>query len=282
MKIISFERLYNTEFLISEARVTKQYWFVRGNFFHSLDKPKATHTLLWFKNCSATLTLPDGEILEAAQNSLLYTAKSSQYSLRFHGTDPCREDTVAIHFQMTDKKGEDIAPTLTPVICLKSVDVSLGMLLDMLAEECKKNVVCVPEVNAGLYKILAEICQKQKNRNTRNHFSRIRRGIELLEEDNDLSIAEIAALCDVSECYFRRMFRAYSGESPMQFRQKHRMERAKQLLLSDECYTVGEVASELGFLDIYHFSKTFKKFCGVSPNKFLQSEGRQPDAGKKD
>ena len=68
----------------------------------------------------------------------------------------------------------------------------------------------------------------------------------------------------------------------MQFRQKHRMERAKQLLLSDECYTVGEVASELGFLDIYHFSKTFKKFCGVSPNKFLQSEGRLPDARKKD
>ena len=146
MKIISFERLYNTEFLISEARVTKQYWFMRGNFFNSLNKPKATHTLLWFKNSSATLTLPDGEILEAAQNSLLYTAKSTQYSLCFHGTDPCREDTVAIHFQMTDKKGEDIAPTLTPVICLKSVDGSLGMLLDMLAEECKKNVVCVPEV----------------------------------------------------------------------------------------------------------------------------------------
>ena len=58
----------------------------------------------------------------------------------------------------------------------------------------------------------------------------------------------------------------------MEFRQRHRIERAKNLLLSDEQYTVGEIARELNFSDIYHFSKTFKKICGVSPNKFLHTE----------
>jgi AraC-like DNA-binding protein len=93
-----------------------------------------------------------------------------------------------------------------------------------------------------------------------------------LEQDSDLSITEIAKECGVSECYFRRLFQEYSGESPINFRQKHRIEKAKQLLLSDEHYSVGEIAEELGFSDIYHFSKTFKKFCGISPNKFVQIE----------
>jgi AraC-like DNA-binding protein len=92
----------------------------------------------------------------------------------------------------------------------------------------------------------------------------------MLEQDSDLSLSEIAVKCGVSDCYFRRLFRQYSGESPIEFRQRLRIERAKQLLLSDEQYTVSEVAQELGFSDVYHFSKTFKKYCGESPKKFLQ------------
>lgn len=271
MKLISFEKLYNTEFFISEPMVKYQYWAARGNIFNALGKPKASHTLLWFKNCTATLTDPDGKTLELAENSLIYTAKGAQYMIAFHDTVPTREDTVVVHFQMTDREGEDIIPSTAPVVCLKHVDSALAILLDLLAEECKKNVVCLPEVNAGIYKILSQICQKQKRRSTRNKFARIRHGIELLEGDNDMSIGEIAAECGVSECYFRRLFHAYSGENPMHFRQRHRIERAKQLLLSDEHYTIGEIAAELHFLDIYHFSKTFKKFCGISPARFLQS-----------
>ena len=273
MKVISFEKLYSTEFFIREPRVKKQSWLYRGGVFDSLDRPKPSQTLIWFKNCSAELFLQDGERLEVPQNALLYAPKGSRYKILFLGEAGEQEDVVAVHFQMTDRAGEDVIASEVPVICLKSPELSVGILLDTLAKECEKNVVCFPEVNAGLYKLLSQICQKQKKYTTKNRFSRIRKGIELLEGNNDLSIAEIAAACGVSECYFRRLFREYSGESPMDFRQKRRIERARQLLLSDEDYTIGEIALELGFLDIYHFSKTFKKLLGVSPNRFLKSGG---------
>ena len=273
MKIISFEKLYNTEFFIRDPRVKKQYWLYRGGVFDSLDKPKPSQALIWFKNCSAELFLQGGERIDVAQNALLYAPKGSCYKILFRGEAGEREDVVAVHFQLTDREGEDLIASEEPVTCLKSLDLSVGMLLDALAQECEKNVICIPEVNAGLYKLLAQICQKQKKHTTGNRFSRIRKGIELLEGNNSMSIAEIAAACEVSECYFRRLFREYSGESPVGFRQQRRIERAKQLLLSDEHYTIGEVAAELGFLDIYHFSKTFKKLCGVSPNRFLKSGG---------
>lgn len=272
MRLISFEKLYNTEFFISEPMVKPQFWASRGNIYSAMGKPKVSHTLLWFKNCTASIHTTDGNVIEVERNQLTYMAKGIEYTIHFHETNTACEDTVVVHFQMTDREGNDIAPTLTPTVCIKNVDSAMAMDLDGLAEEFKKNVICLPQVLAVIYKLLAEICQKQKRRTTKSKYACIRTGIELLERDNDLSMQEIAARCGVSECYFRRLFREYSGESPMNFRQKHRIERAKQLLLSDEHYTIGEVAQELHFLDIYHFSKTFKKLCGMSPSEFVQAE----------
>lgn len=272
MKIISFDRLYSTEFYISEPLVKPQYWKNRQNVYNAIGKPKISHTLLWFKNCSATITDSEGNVIEAEKNQLAYMAKGIEYKVAFKDTNDDIEDTVVIHFQMTDKLGEDIAPTLNPVICIKNLDAALSNSIDMLAEEFKKNIICIPEINSVIYKILAEICKKQKRRSTKGKYACIMNGIELLEKNSDLDISEIASACGVSKCYFRRLFKEYSGESPMEFRQRHRIERAKHLLLSDEQYTIGEIARELNFSDIYHFSKTFKKICGISPNKFIHNE----------
>lgn len=271
MKTISFEKLYSTEFYISEPLVKPQYWKVRHNIYSAMGKPKISHTLLWFKNCRATIHDSHGNIVEAEKNQLVYMAKGIEYTVHFKDTNDDCEDTVVIHFQMTDKDGEDIAPILQPIVCFKNLDSSFAMAIDMLANEFRKNIVCVPEINSVIYKILAEICKKQKKRTVSRKYSCILPGIELLEQNSDLDIAEIAEKCGVSECYFRRLFHEYSGESPIAFRQRHRIERAKQLLLSDEHFSIGEIAQELNFSDIYHFSKTFKKFCGISPKQFLQN-----------
>lgn len=273
MKTISFNDLYNTEFFISEVMAKPHFWATRGNLYNCIGKPKISHTLLWLKNCSAVITDKSGKTLQAEQNQLLYTAKGSEYLVEFKDTDPSREDTIVIHFQMTDNKGEDIIASDEPVICIKNVDSTLSLAITTISNEYKNNMVCLPVLHAELYKILGIICKKEKKHIARDKYACIRTGIELLEQDSDLSISEIAAKCGVSECYFRRLFTQYSGESPMSFRQHYRIERAKQLLLSDEQYTIGEIAQELNFLDIYHFSKTFKKYCGISPNKFLQQKG---------
>jgi AraC-like DNA-binding protein len=90
-----------------------------------------------------------------------------------------------------------------------------------------------------------------------------------MEDNPDMTIGEIARVCGVSEGYFRKLFKEYSGENPVYFRQKHRIEKAKQLLLLDT-YSVGEIAETLHFSDIYHFSNTFKKATGMSPQNYIK------------
>ncbi|MBQ7091002.1 MAG: helix-turn-helix transcriptional regulator [Clostridia bacterium] len=267
MKLIPFSELFRTDFMISEAVVKSQYWFDRGNVYSCLGKPKPSHTLLWFKNCRARITDSEGNVLEAAQNQMTYMAKSIEYTVEFFDTAPEREDTFVLHFQMQDATGEDIAPTLLPTLCIRDVDISMALAIESIAEECKKNIACLPQINAELYRIFATICKKARKGIIKSRYSYIRKGIDLLESDSDLSMEEIARLCGVSEGYFRRLFREYSGDNPMDFRQKHRIEKAKQMLLLDTL-TVGEIARELHFSDIYHFSKTFKKIVGISPTEY--------------
>lgn len=272
MKRIPFEKLYNQEFFVSEPIAKAQYWVARGNVYNAIGSPKISHTLLWFKNCGGTITDARGRVLTVAQNQLVYMAKGLEYVVHFEGTHEDREDTVVVHFQLTDTHGEDIIPSPVPVLCSKNVDTYYAMLMEEMADECRKNVVCIPEVVSGIYKLLSMICQKQKRRTTKKQYACILAGIELLEEDSDQSIAEIAATCGISECYFRRLFQEYSGESPMQFRQHRRIEKSKQLLLADENFSISEIAQALDFSDVYHFSKTFKKFCGMSPTAFIRAE----------
>jgi AraC-like DNA-binding protein len=269
MKIIPFEELYHSEFFISEVFSKEQNWFSRNNIYSCIGRPKPSHTLLWFKNCCGKITDSNGNVIQIKNNQLLYMAKNIEYTIDFYDTAPQRADTLVIHFQMNDLKGTDIAPSLAPVVCLDQVDVSTALKFERLKDEFKKNLVCMPDAVSVVYRLLAYICKDKRRDNANDRFSCIKDGIELLENDTDMSIKDIAKVCGVSECYFRRLFKDYSGESPMDFRQRYRIEKAKQLLLSD-MLTISEISSELHFSDIYHFSKTFKSIVGVSPSKFAE------------
>ena len=71
MQIIPFEELYYTGFNITEAFVKPHNWFERNNNYSCIGKPKPSHTLLWFKNCSGRLTMADGTVMEIKKNQLL-------------------------------------------------------------------------------------------------------------------------------------------------------------------------------------------------------------------
>lgn len=271
MKIIPFEEMYYTNFLVTESLAKPQNWFERSNFYSCIGRPKPSHTLLWFKNCRGRITLKGGRSIEVEKNQLTYMSKDIEYFVEFFDTAPDQVDSIVFHFQLFDQNGEEFCPSPVPKICIKNVDVSMAMAIEMAADEFEKNIVCVPEITSVIYRIFAHICKKQRRSIAKNKFSYIRAGIELLENNSDKSIEEIAQICGVSEGYFRKLFREYSGDNPIDFRQKHRIEKAKQLLILDT-FTVGEIAAQLNFTDIYHFSKTFKKYCGVSPNKYLKSK----------
>jgi AraC-like DNA-binding protein len=47
-----------------------------------------------------------------------------------------------------------------------------------------------------------------------------------------------------------------------------RIEKAKRLLLEKPCDSVTEISLDVGFGDLSHFEKTFKRSTGLNPREF--------------
>ncbi|MEA3188093.1 MAG: hypothetical protein QOD99_1923 [Chthoniobacter sp.] len=99
-------------------------------------------------------------------------------------------------------------------------------------------------------------------------FQRVRRLIQ--ERFLTLQSAEEAAsACHIDPSYLSRLFQRFAATTPYRYITKLKMNRAAGFLL-DQRMLVKEAAEELGFADAFHFSRTFKRVYGVSPEQFVR------------
>lgn len=82
-----------------------------------------------------------------------------------------------------------------------------------------------------------------------------------------ISIAELAAEAFLSEGAFIRQFSSRYGMPPISYR-KHLRITAAQHLLSVSGRSIGEIASTVGYGDIFAFSRSFKAVTGKTPTRW--------------
>ena len=83
----------------------------------------------------------------------------------------------------------------------------------------------------------------------------------------NVSLDDLAALCNLSPFHFLRQFKKTTGISPYQFLSRYRIERAKQMLLNEDL-SLNALSYELGYSDQAHFSRAFKQTTGISPSEY--------------
>jgi AraC-like DNA-binding protein len=107
-------------------------------------------------------------------------------------------------------------------------------------------------------------------------FRRVRRGQEYLHaracEDPDL--AEIARQACLSPYHFHRAFARAFGETPHEYRNRLRLERARRMLESGGM-TVTQICGAVGFESAGSFSNLFRKSYGVPPSALRPAKIRK-------
>jgi AraC-like DNA-binding protein len=102
------------------------------------------------------------------------------------------------------------------------------------------------------------------------NYSRIKKALAIIERaPRDAHLGRIADQVGLSESRFRHLFKAVTGLSPTRYVNARIVLRARDLLVSGE-YNVSETAEELGFENVYYFSRLFKAIAGQSPSTFLK------------
>ena len=86
----------------------------------------------------------------------------------------------------------------------------------------------------------------------------------------ELQVAEIAAMVNMSGSYFSHVFKKEEGISFVEYVYRVRMEHARYLLESSDL-KVNEIADEVGIFNPNYFSTQFKKSVGQSPLEYRQA-----------
>ena len=85
--------------------------------------------------------------------------------------------------------------------------------------------------------------------------------------DSNMKLEDYAATCCMSKYHFLRTFKQTTGMTPIEYRNRVRIDHAKELL-KNSYFSVCEIAESLGYTSLSYFSAQFKKATGLSPTQY--------------
>jgi len=84
---------------------------------------------------------------------------------------------------------------------------------------------------------------------------------------SNLSVNELAKLCNMSLSSFKRAFKNSFNDSPNNYMNTKKINKAMELLQVSDL-NISDIAYEIGFNDPLYFTRLFKKRIGLSPSEF--------------
>lgn len=90
----------------------------------------------------------------------------------------------------------------------------------------------------------------------------------------EITMMEMADLCHLSPSYFSRTFNKETGESFVNYISSRRIQLAKELLL-ETGKSISQIAEEVGYDNISHFTAVFKRTEGITPSAYRSSKKRK-------
>lgn len=97
----------------------------------------------------------------------------------------------------------------------------------------------------------------------------IRKAKEFIREHykEPVSLEEVSGIVAFNSSYFSTLFKKECGVTFVEYLTQIRIEKAKELL-RDTDMSIADVCCSVGYLDVKHFNKTFKKYASISPAEF--------------
>ena len=90
-------------------------------------------------------------------------------------------------------------------------------------------------------------------------------------DNPNLTLNDVAAHVELNEKYFSNRFTKEAGENVSSYLTGIRMQKAKELLKTTN-FKVYEIAEMVGYHNVEHFNRVFKKMFEISPTQYRKSE----------
>jgi AraC family transcriptional regulator len=106
------------------------------------------------------------------------------------------------------------------------------------------------------------------------HFSRLQAALNFIHDNpaGDLSVSNLAALADVSQAHFCRIFRDAMGVPPHRYVLSARLDLARKLL-AQSSLPISRIAEESGFSSQSHLTASFRSAHSRTPAQYRAHHG---------
>lgn len=155
-----------------------------------------------------------------------------------------------------------------PVFSLDGSSPPIHLFFQLFDRCCRNESRALYEDGEFLYRFLTQLLRELETPSTgvsplvrqasgyfKDHFSDIR------------GIGDAAEVCQVSQEHLTRAFRRETGQTPLQYLTKLRIEHSLFLLLNTRD-SIESVAVACGFLNGNYFAKVFRRYLNCSPEEY--------------
>jgi AraC-like DNA-binding protein len=135
-------------------------------------------------------------------------------------------------------------------------------------------------VKACVYNLIVTLIRNHTERSlTETEYKNQKKNIEFLKNTMDyiqenysqnIDVTTLARKSNMSYSYFCRVFKKTTGNSPIEYINRLRINRAIELIKENN-RNISEIAVTVGFSDTNYFSRVFRQIKKITPTRFKKS-----------
>ncbi len=251
---INFVNLYDMEADSYPMRNRGRY---HHGFLYTLEGSETYH----FQNKSIT----------AVPDSVIYIPGGAEYGITLSGK---RSLVMTIDFEF-----DAHSQTEPFIVKFEKNNTVRSLFTDIEKIWNRKKAGSNSASKSVFYKIVYSIINQKNLYMSPDKYSKISEAVNYLHTNylnNDFRIECLSEISGISSRYFEKLFRQKFGATPKEYVTIMRIERAKELLMSEK-KLIGDIALSLGYSSVYHFCKIFKLKTGQTPSEYRREHHLKRD-----
>ena len=233
--------------------------------------PRRNHCFIYVSCERIVFTLDGGNCYEFKKGSFLYLPLGIRYIAKAFGVEKDGYACLLVSFKLMNEQGDDYYISDYP-----------SLLLEKTPESIIKNMLDIADASVNLvyptfpisksFSEMLETVSKQtwlpdiKNNGSKKVFPAIYYLDKHLKDE--IPVSALAKMCMMSETAFRRAFSETTGFSPVQYKMRLRIKKAKELIRYSPDISTDMLVEELGFTDSSYFYKVFEKVSGETLKQY--------------
>ena len=239
-----------------------------GSVFDAMNAPRPCFFLGAMLEGSAVFESAIGNAEEVYEGDLIFIPQGSKY--RSVWGEECKNVHISVRFDFEPNKGFKNPETL---LIQKIAKDSAKNIKENLSEAYRLATGDAHDRLRALsifYEALATVLPHLKRAPLPTNDRRLSPAIDYIRThlSEDTPAPYLARLCNMSEPNLYLLFRKQMGETPVEYKNRLRIERAQMLLLSHPDMPIEQIADAIGYDTAAYFRRCFKALVGESPREF--------------